>query len=626
MKNTFFKQHTLKRKLINFLIIGQFSFIGMANALDVTINGSENLSIAGNVVYDYQSTPKTVDFQVLDPFVCASLTSTDESIIMNIRDGNNILIPTLDNGVLSTSYDLVNGRINFVTDKSIQCASKTGLHRELLYEHGFETAENDLQISIFDADGNPFSNQILAADQQLFEYQYVIENNSNIDLIADMEEYYKLDANQPSFSGVAGFDWSCNVVSIATTTTTCGFQAAGNDFVSLQNAIIEPGDQLIVYVSRTVEVPNGTVGAAIDLLAAAFVSNVSDTISDNNFTFKTIDTTLNTPPSITFSSMQAFDEDTSSQVVEFQVSDPNMNDSDIVVTAVSLSPSIIPNNPSNIVVGVNGANRTIQLVPAADANTQDSNGNNSPMLIEIQASDGITTTTQQFSVTINPINDKPSFVFSCINTSVDSLTGAISCNDTVNTEALNIDDFIASTDMGNSFDDNAQSVSEYIVSIPTNGDPNGIISSDVGGINVQIDSMSGKLTFSLVNGNYGTATIQVEMRDTGGTPGVDLSDPQEFTISVPIPAYTFTANVVNLPAFESFSLRLKEGTVTQNLTPISANGSVGIGQLLQGSNYTVSIDGPTSGAGNCAIIGADNSGDLMGTNLSQNIVFTVDCQ
>ncbi|MCB1603894.1 MAG: hypothetical protein KDI59_04550 [Xanthomonadales bacterium] len=603
-------------------------FTGSSSAVQVSLNGSEDLHVIGNVTYNYQApSPAKVGFQAGVPIVCSSVGSSASQIVFDATDSNDLPIQTANNAVLSTVYNPSQNKVSINTDGTIKCATETGMHNDVILMTGFEDALNDLEVELQDSDGFVFPEIVSVANQQVFSYRYVVRNNGFVDVTGNFEEFYNLVPSSPYFSGVGGADWTCNAGAATLGATNCGDASFGNDLVSLQNAFIASGEELVISVSRTVEIPGGTVGEPIEMLAAAFVKNATDTIPFNNVSYKIIQTTTNIAPTIDFSSMNAFDEDTGSSVVDFTVSDPNMNDADIEVTAISSNPNVIPNSPSNIIITHNGgSDRSIQIVPNPDANTETQSAT-----ITIIADDEITTTQHVFGLVINPINDEPSFSFVCVDNSVDSLTGQVTCNDSNTPEAISLDNFITNIDYGNSFETH-QKTSQFLISIAN--DPDGIIHSDIGGHSVTIDPESNRLQFSLVSGHYGTASISVQLRDDGGTTngGDDLSVVKNFTISVPVPEYQVYATVQNLPSFQGFSLRLEENAQSIAYEPITLNGVYNIGQILQNNDFTVSIEAESGGAGTCIIVATDtgtinqqNFKSITGTGLNQDVNFTVDC-
>jgi len=288
----------IKAHKILFSIISPLVFIN-SYALDISINGSEELTLVGNIVYDYQTSPSTISFQVDTSLVCTSITNSDpENLLFKGTDGNNLALSTLNNNIISAQYDLSTNTVNLNTDQSIQCASQgdTLFQDVLMFISGFEDIElipNDLELTLLNQSGNPFPVNVTLNNNDPFNYQYVVTNNGNIPLTADLAEYYKLDMNHPYFSGNsgAGNDWTCSIAMAAiNSTTTCGTLDTGDDFVNLKNAIVDPGEQLVIAISRTVEVPAGTSGETLPILAAAFSTVISDLKLANNVAYKEFST------------------------------------------------------------------------------------------------------------------------------------------------------------------------------------------------------------------------------------------------------------------------------------------------------------------------------------------------
>jgi Big-like domain-containing protein len=70
-------------------------------------------------------------------------------------------------------------------------------------------------------------------------------------------------------------------------------------------------------------------------------------------------------PTIVGLANQTLPQDTSTPVLSFQVSDADSGVNAVTVTATSSDPAIIP--AAGIVLGGSGANRTLQITPAAEA-------------------------------------------------------------------------------------------------------------------------------------------------------------------------------------------------------------------------------------------------------------------
>ena len=116
---------------------------------------------------------------------------------------------------------------------------------------------------------------------------------------------------------------------------------------------------------------------------------------------QTFDITVaaNTAPSLSAVSAQSTNEDTTSAAIAFTVSDVETAATSLVVTTASSNTSLIP--LANIAIAGTGSNRSLSITPAANLSGAST--------ITINLSDGTDTSTQNFVLTVNPINDVPSF-------------------------------------------------------------------------------------------------------------------------------------------------------------------------------------------------------------------------
>ncbi len=166
---------------------------------------------------------------------------------------------------------------------------------------------------------------------------------------------------------------------------------------------------------------------------------------------------------------------------------------------------------------------TLTFTPAANANglatvtvkVQDNGGT---------SNGGIDSRTQTFTITVNEVNDAPSFV--------------IGANQTVNEDAgaQSVSAFASAISAGPS-NESTQTVS-FLVS----NDNNTLFA-----VQPSIDA-TGKLTYTLAPDAFGSAKVSVQAKDDGGTDfgGVDTSTAQTFTITVngvnDAPMYTIGAD------------------------------------------------------------------------------------
>ncbi|HIK08753.1 MAG TPA: DUF4347 domain-containing protein, partial [Oscillatoriaceae cyanobacterium M33_DOE_052] len=136
---------------------------------------------------------------------------------------------------------------------------------------------------------------------------------------------------------------------------------------------------------------------------------------------------------------------------------------------------------------------------------------------------GDTSASQTFTITVNPINDAPSFS-NAGNQTLPSWTN------TVQTVSGWANTFI----VGPTADENTQTVSDFLVSV-TSGNTLFTTLPDI--------ANNGTLTYT-PNGTPGTATVQVQLKDDGGTlnGGIDTSAAATFTITIPPPTVNLLVN------------------------------------------------------------------------------------
>ncbi|MBU6183399.1 MAG: Ig-like domain-containing protein [Verrucomicrobia bacterium] len=197
------------------------------------------------------------------------------------------------------------------------------------------------------------------------------------------------------------------VSSIPTQTTTPGTATAAIPFTvsdaqtaasaltvnaSSSNKTLVPDANLILGGSGANRTITATPSANLSGNSTITVT-VSDGTLNTSSTFLLI---VNTPPTISPIANQTISEDSSTPALDFTVTDPETPSP--AVTAASSNPALVPN--SSLVLGGSGANRTITATPAANAF-----GN---ATITINATDGTSTSTRSFLLTVTPVNDAPS--------------------------------------------------------------------------------------------------------------------------------------------------------------------------------------------------------------------------
>jgi hypothetical protein len=147
--------------------------------------------------------------------------------------------------------------------------------------------------------------------------------------------------------------------------------------------------------NRTVTVtpaPNANGGPVTITLT---VSDGSGSAVD---TFTITINALNDAPTVTAIADQVIDEDTSTGALAFTIGDVETPVASLTVTATSSDTTLIPN--ANVVIGGAGASRTVTVTPAA-------NQSGGPVTITVSVSDGVNTTIETFTITVNDVNDLP---------------------------------------------------------------------------------------------------------------------------------------------------------------------------------------------------------------------------
>ena len=222
-------------------------------------------------------------------------------------------------------------------------------------------------------------------------------------------------------------------------------------------------------------------------------------------------TVLNTLPVISSVSDDSMNEDDTSSAIAFTISDAETPSTALVMTALSSDPSIIP--VSGIQFSGTGGSRTVQITPSLNQNTSIAG----PVTITLVVDDGSNTSQTTFEMTINPINDAPTF----------SLEADI-VKDVADAGMLISElNYAVALTMGPTADEDlSQNVLNYIIQVT---DTNNIFDENI--VSVAINN-NGTLNYVL-SGNAGTATILVSLQDDGTTAngGVDTSATQSFTVT-----------------------------------------------------------------------------------------------
>ena len=284
----------------------------------------------------------------------------------------------------------------------------------------------------------------------------------------------------------------------------------------------------------------------------------AETASDN---FKLYINSVNDNPTIVVPVNQTLNEDANTGSINFTVNDVEDGGS-VTVTRASSNETIIP--LSGLVLGGSGNNRTITITPAANQFTS-----GTPVTVTFTVTDGDGASTNgTFTVTVNPVNDVPSFT-----------KGA-------NVEVLQ-NSSAYSQAFATSLSTGPSNESSQVLSFTVTNNANSLFSVQ------PAVSASGVLTFTPATSQTGTATVTISVQDDGGTAnsGNNSSANQTFTILITavnqIPTINTISNVTYLE---------DAGVQTVNMAGISrgvGDASAQTISITATSNSTSIVGNPT---------------------------------
>ena len=279
--------------------------------------------------------------------------------------------------------------------------------------------------------------------------------------------------------------------------------------VSDPNGVLTGSISLFTDLVLPLSGQGGTVSFDVTIQDDGLTANGGlDTSDPVTVTF----TVLNTLPIISTVSNTSIFEDNTTAAIALTVSDAETAAASLTLSAMSSDTSIVP--VSGIQFGGSGGSRTVQITPTANQNTAVSG----VVTITLIVNDGTDTAQSTFDLTINPVNDAPTFSLGANINNVVADAGSL----------IPVLNYATALSMGPTGDEDLnQNISNYNIQVT---DTSSIFDQSI--VPVDINN-NGTLNYVLT-GNTGTATIQVSLQDDGLTAngGVDTSATQTFTITV----------------------------------------------------------------------------------------------
>ena len=567
--------------------------INNSSSVALQANASANPSdlsmayFAGNLTT--QSNRRVMQVRVADPVLCADFNTvqSDSNVRLRLIDANQMFIDGGDGRGFRGLLPLVNETggirlnmdpadsnkriLNVSTQATLKCSvfpggllpvvQPTASSKEapeggdLIFANGFETSLTPGTELVTTISTLPSAR---AGDTVVYTVRVENIGSGTANSVQVRDFFTKPVAGSPN-PGLLDGNWTCNAEGSA----SCS-QPNGTGYIFQSGATLPSGTALTFNVSRILSNATApTTGATFRVQAAAFSLPSEGEIdrANNAFASNTIQVVTNVAPLIAGLTTRIIDEDTATGDLPFSVSDPD-NTGPLNVTASVRGGVNQLINQSGISLGiVDLNNRTIRLTPNANAFGF--------AIIDITVNDGITSTTNGFTLQVNAVNDAPSFIISpkCPNSLGMVFTPEIGATPATmtfpaGTQDAYICDAAILADLGQN--EGSQSIAAIT---NLNVVRNGVLFGSTG--SVQVVSNNARVSFTL-SGASGIATISFRIQDNGGTTsgGLDLSPLKTLRIRVPSAAPTMS-NITAQSSAEDVPVGPINFTVNDTDTPLA---------------------------------------------------------
>ncbi|MSU62969.1 MAG: hypothetical protein EXS31_11350 [Pedosphaera sp.] len=265
------------------------------------------------------------------------------------------------------------------------------------------------------------------------------------------------------------------------------------------------------------------------------------------------------PPSITAPKQLTMLEDVGSDAVPFVKSEADTPADQLIITVASLNPTLIP--PSGITISGNGTNRSMKILPAANAN------GTGKIILSITDAQALMTSAE-IDVTVNPVNDQPT---------LDPI-GNLTLQANVPSQTVNL------TGISTGPPNEVQKLT-----VTATSDKPALISNPT--INYSSPNVAGTLTFTPVPNASGVATITVTVKDDGGTTnGGQDTITRSFQVTVTKPPELYVNSIsVNEPATGTVEAVFEIELRGASSLPVTVLYAAADGTATAGSDYQASI-------------------------------------
>ncbi|MCW8869253.1 MAG: cadherin-like domain-containing protein [Proteobacteria bacterium] len=630
-------------------------------AVKLVLDNSAPLGMVGETNYDLGN--NTIEISLDRPVLCNQAPGYNTGSLTKLRiyDPNEEMKAfAAGEGIYfadNADYMVNNGQLVLETDNPAKalCVSSVAGNLDLIFKSAFEPASQTAAYVKYI--GLPS----IVSPGQIINYQIEFSNPSSAPIFFDLLEYWEHNSGQHNAYMAAANERFCNDNDPAVMCSVAQYDDSG-----VMKAIqLDAGGTFLLDVTQTVDV-NSATGEELEFMAGVFLTDGENgdflprTLAGPHFLSnplivnKTVLVENNNAPQLSWevapSALTSFNEDdTTEQVFEIRYSDAQ-------TTAANLNVSISyqQNNIVDVVTGPFVADgfdgtMTLDVLPLANAFT------NTPEQVTVTVTDGGgLSSTLTFDVEVNPVNDAPTFAMNCNELTINEQDTDLSCtNPLVNRGGNNQiqgvwngQSIIANFNPGPN--EGQQSVLEYEIQVTNNND--GILDESGNGEPVWISPTTGDINIVNVTGQYGTATVQVRVKDDGGnngangcgpTPanpehGCDVSEWETLTIVSSAPIFTLSGIINGLPQGSFVNMNLRDAgngdafVENENKTNVSGDDPLAFSfdyEAADQFNYKVVVDGQSNGL-NCDIESASGTepnpdttvGTVNGANVTDLVV------
>jgi hypothetical protein len=316
---------------------------------------------------------------------------------------------------------------------------------------------------------------------------------------------------------------------------TLTFQVTNNTNAALFAVApsIDPTTGTLTY--RAAPNANGTADITVVLKDNGGTANGGvDTSGAVTFTINV--TAVNDAPTYTKGANQTVNEDAGAQTVTGWATNISKGPADESSQTLTFT---VTNNTNAalfaVAPSVDPTTGTLTYTPAANAS------GTATITLELSddggtANGGVDRTSQTFTITVNPVNDVPSFTLTNPNQTVNEDAGAQTAT-------------VATGMSAGPADESAQTLTFLVTN-----DNNSLFS-----VQPTINATTGQLSYTPAANAFGSATVTVRLKDNGGTAngGVDTSAAQTFTITVnsvnDAPSFTKGPDITRLEDSAAFN-------------------------------------------------------------------------